>query len=53
MRKDYIELKEVFMRTQDIVLGCYYRYKVTPTVGYARAVKILKSKPLYKCTTDE
>ena len=40
------------MRTQDIVVGEYYRHVSSPTYGYARAIEILRPKPAYKCKTE-
>lgn len=36
------------MRTQDIVIGEYYRHRSNKNIGYARALKIIKPMPRYK-----
>ena len=38
------------MRTQDIIIGELYRHRTSKhlTIGYARAIKILKPLPKYK-----
>ena len=40
------------MRTQDIKIGEYYRHRTSPDIGYAKALEIIKPKPLYRCHTD-
>ena len=40
------------MRSQDIVIGRYYRLKTQPNYCYARAIEILKPKPAYRCKNE-
>jgi hypothetical protein len=40
------------MRTQDIKIGEYYRLINSPNYGYAKAIRVLKPKPIFRCKTD-
>ena len=36
------------MRSQDIIIGKYYRHKTSPNYGYAKAIKLLKPIPKHQ-----